>query len=315
MLLIIWAGGIKKILDTLALIDWYIFLLVIILYTIGWILRGLRWKYILKNIGVNISLFNSIELVLIGNTYNLIMPAKLGDIGRIIGLKKLKPSKTTLNLSSVVIDRFLDFVAVIMLLFISLPFLKITNLSKGLQYLIYLSPLFLIIFVTFYFVVKHIRNNSNLLQKFPKKLNLIICNIIDGFALSIKNGFLRQIVLSLSIWIVDSVIAFFFYISIRDFSFNVLIFIIFGVMLGNLTKVIPFTPGGIGTFEAAFAAVLSLASIPVEISVTIALIDHLFKNFYTVIFGIGASTHLGITMSIVSSQKVQINDKNKKNKI
>ena len=53
-LIIRWAGGIQSIISNFRLISISTFIYVFLIYTVGWILRGLRWKKLLKNTGIEV---------------------------------------------------------------------------------------------------------------------------------------------------------------------------------------------------------------------------------------------------------------------
>lgn len=50
------------------------------------------------------------------------------------------------------------------------------------------------------------------------------------------------------------------------------------VALGNIAKIIPITPGAIGTYEVALTAVFGLGGIKPEIGFTVAVLDHIIKK-------------------------------------
>ena len=62
--------------------------------------------------------------------------------------------------------------------------------------------------------------------------------------------------------------------------------IVLGIVIGNLVKAIPITPGGIGTYELALALTFELAGVTPAVAVLIAVIDHLIKNLITLAGGI-----------------------------
>ena len=70
---------------------------------------------------------------------------------------------------------------------------------------------------------------------------------------------------------------------------------VIAVSFGNLTKVLPITPGGIGTYEAGVTAILTSGGVPPGMSFTVALLDHALKNLITLIFGALSLKHLNIT--------------------
>jgi hypothetical protein len=62
--------------------------------------------------------------------------------------------------------------------------------------------------------------------------------------------------------------------------------IVLAVVVGNLVKAVPVTPGGIGTYEAMLAIIFVLAGVAPAIATLIAVIDHLNKNLITLAGGI-----------------------------
>lgn len=48
---------------------------------------------------------------------------------------------------------------------------------------------------------------------------------------------------------------------------------------------VPLTPGGIGQYEAALAAVLALGGFPLVVCISGAILDHLIKNVITLLVG------------------------------
>ncbi|HMA05704.1 MAG TPA: lysylphosphatidylglycerol synthase domain-containing protein, partial [Methanomicrobiales archaeon] len=70
--------------------------------------------------------------------------------------------------------------------------------------------------------------------------------------------------------------------------------VVLAVVVGNLAKAVPVTPGGIGTYELAVAVILVLAGTTDQASATlIAVTDHLVKNIITAVGGILSTRLLG----------------------
>jgi len=62
--------------------------------------------------------------------------------------------------------------------------------------------------------------------------------------------------------------------------------VVLAVVVGNLVKAVPITPGGIGTYEISLAIIFGLVGVSPAISTLIAVIDHLIKNLVTLAGGI-----------------------------
>src|SRR5512136_941841 len=90
--------------------------------TAGWFLRGARYRSILGRLGVRAGLAFSTACVLISQTANLVIPARLGDLVRIFILKHEELSGYQTGVSSIVIERFFDILTVALLGLVALPF-------------------------------------------------------------------------------------------------------------------------------------------------------------------------------------------------
>jgi hypothetical protein len=62
--------------------------------------------------------------------------------------------------------------------------------------------------------------------------------------------------------------------------------LVLAIVIGNLVKAIPLTPGGVGTYELAVALTFTAAGVDPAIATLIAVIDHLLKNLVTLAGGI-----------------------------
>ena len=90
--------------------------------TAGWWMRGARYRSILGRLGIRAGLGFSTACVLISQTANLIIPARLGDLVRIFILKHENLSGYPTGISSLVIERFFDILTVAILGLVALPF-------------------------------------------------------------------------------------------------------------------------------------------------------------------------------------------------
>jgi hypothetical protein len=65
------------------------------------------------------------------------------------------------------------------------------------------------------------------------------------------------------------------------------------VVIGNLVKAIPLTPGGVGTYEISLAITFGLVGVDPAVATLIAIIDHLIKNLVTLAGGIVSIYYFG----------------------
>jgi hypothetical protein len=96
---------------------------------------------------------------------------------------------------------------------------------------------------------------------------------------------------SIIIWLCDILVC---YAVVQMFEQQIpFAIIVLAIVIGNLVKAVPLTPGGIGTYEFALAATFSLASVSPAIAFLIAVIDHLIKNLVTLGGGIVSIYYFG----------------------
>jgi len=69
--------------------------------------------------------------------------------------------------------------------------------------------------------------------------------------------------------------------------------IMLAIVIGNLVKAVPITPGGVGTYEFALVITFELAGMAPATATVIAVIDHLVKNLVTLAGGIVSLYYFG----------------------
>jgi uncharacterized membrane protein YbhN (UPF0104 family) len=256
--------------------------------TAGWLLRGFRYRSILRGLEVRAGFWFSTACVLISQTVNLIVPARLGDLVRIFILKHERLCDYPTGISSLVIERFFDVLTVAALGLLALPFIPGVPswVLPVIVVPIALCGAFAVILLAFGGVESKNRYLAILLGMIRemKKASLTPAALLG------LSG------LSAAIWLTDALttasIALMFH---ADVSFAV---ILLAVVVGNLFKAVPLTPGGIGGYEAAVAVILvlgsSLSGASGQATATlIAITDHLVKNVITLAGGILSIRLLG----------------------
>ncbi|WOF17287.1 flippase-like domain-containing protein [Methanoplanus sp. FWC-SCC4] len=251
-------------------------ILAVVICVLAWFLRGFRYQYILEKLLVRINMWLSTACIYVSQTANLIVPARLGDLVRLLILRHEVDATYSKGLSSLVVERFFDIITIAILGAMALPFaLNMPEwFSTVIAFTLVLCFLFLIILFAF-----------GKLSSTNKYINLVLnlLNEVKQASLGLyATGILG--VSSIIIWLTDSaicwVIAMMFQQSIP------FIIIILAIVIGNLVKAVPLTPGGVGTYELAVALTLEVSGTPAAIATLIAVIDHLVKNLITLAGGI-----------------------------
>jgi hypothetical protein len=257
-------------------IVWGFLLLATAVCLAAWLLRGLRYKVILSGVGVFCGLLASTGCIFVSQTANLIVPARLGDLVRVFILRHEYNSTISQGISSLVVERVFDIVTVALLGAISLFF--VLNVP-GWFYTIILIPLALgaIFFVFLYFSGKLVSGNRYI------RIFLSILDQIRAVSLSL-HSVLSISLQSFVIWILDVLVCLFVAMMFQQaIPFAV---VVLAIVIGNLVKAIPLTPGGVGTYELSVALTFTAAGIDPAAATLIAVIDHLLKNIVTLAGGI-----------------------------
>ena len=242
----------------------------------AWWLRGWRYQTILRSLSYQISLVVSTACIFVSQTANLVVPARLGDFVRVFILKHEYDTTYSKGISSVVVERVFDVVTVAILGAIALIF--ILNVPP-VYYTIILLPL---VAGVIFFIVLFCLGRCSAENKYIQILFTML-HEIKRASLSLRSilvlGFSSIIIWLFDIFVCVSVIMMFE--QLIPFAVVVL-----AVVIGNLVKAVPITPGGIGTYEISLAIIFGLAGVSPAIATLIAVIDHLIKNLVTLAGGI-----------------------------
>jgi len=89
--------------------------------TFGFFIRALRWKILLTPVKPDTALRSRFAGVSIGFMANNVLPARVGEFARALAFSRLEPVSASAAFGSLVVERFLD--GVVLLLFLVIPVL------------------------------------------------------------------------------------------------------------------------------------------------------------------------------------------------
>ena len=287
MLLRVWdelQGNLESILESLVP-TWLI--AAVGICVLAWFVRGFRYKYIIKRLGTEIGIIFSTACIYVSQTANLIIPARLGDVVRMFILKHEKGMPYTNGFTSLIVERVYDILVLAVLGLCSLPFL-ISLIPADYGWFVWLILFVLVAGIVGIIIL--------LLAKWMHTENKILKKILEVFAqfrqvsstiasLGILSG------TSVMIWMMDVLIC---YLVCMMLSVDVpFMLVLLAIVIGNLIKAVPITPGGIGTYEAALAIIFEIGGVASFTAFLIAVIDHLIKNLVTLVGGLISLYYFG----------------------
>lgn len=244
----------------------------------AWVLRGGRYRYILQGLEVSVGTWFSTATIFVSQTANLIVPARLGDLVRMVILKHEEGTTYSRGLSSLVVERVFDVTMVAVLGVVALP--ALINVPDWFVTIIAVPLVGGALFAGFLLYSGKLSSQNRYFA--------ILLGLFDEIrqASLHPRAFLVLGVSSIAIWLLDvavcSVVAQMFGVTI---PFMV---VVLAIVIGNLVKAVPVTPGGVGTYELSLALTFELAGIAPVSATLIAVTDHLIKNLVTLAGGVAS---------------------------
>lgn len=262
---------------------WHYLVLASVVCLGSWWLRGLRYRGILSSLGVPAGTRFSVACIFVSQTANLIVPARLGDLVRIFILRHEFSTPASRGLSSIVVERVFDILMVAALGAVSLAF--VLN-APGWFYTTVAVPIAGgFSFFLFLLLTRKISPRNRVMQ------------VLFGVIHQVREASLSpRALVSLSagstvIWLMDVLVCvavvMMFQVSVPFAT------VVLGIVIGNLVKAVPLTPGGVGTYELSLALTFTLAGVPTQGAFMIAVIDHLVKNLITLGGGVASIYYFG----------------------
>ena len=306
-----------------------------LVYLVSWPLRGLRYRDILDRLGFASDTWFLTGAIFISQTGNLVFPARLGDGVRAYVVKARRGVPYPSGFASLAVERVFDLLAITVLAGTVLVGLVATGgteqiaeaiaaevppvtvggetvdpgaaartalqVAAGVGGAAVLAVLAILAGARFdtnyiYRAVTAVSNDSyaeyvsGVLEQFVGDVQAVVVD---------RGAFARVGVGSLAIWVVDVLTA---VVVFQAFGVAVtpalLATAFFAVSVGNLAKILPLSPGGIGLYEGAFTLIVfGLTTVAAPVAFAIAIVDHVVKNAVTILGGVVSMAWLNVSLT------------------
>jgi uncharacterized protein (TIRG00374 family) len=270
--------------------------LVAVINFVGVAIKAYRWKVVLSATKP-VPFMSAFLTTLVGFMANNVLPARAGELVRIIALGRKEGISKTTVLGTLALDRVFEGVGMLAVL-AALPFLLETPdwMRQGTLVFVILMAAVLIVLIVL------VRSESErwitylpVSEKWTSFLQTMVGKLKAGFK-TLDNMWTTAVVLLLSVavWFIQGYMV---YLCLRSiglhFGLNHALFIL---MVINMAIMAPAAPGNIGTFE--FSAMLALGYLGVEKApaLSFALIYHFVQMVPLTLAGILALPILGINL-------------------
>jgi uncharacterized membrane protein YbhN (UPF0104 family) len=319
----------SEVLDSMAEADRLYILLAAVVYLLSWPLRGLRYRDILDSIGYHERWEFLTGAIFISQTGNLVFPARAGDAVRAYIVKARRDIPYPSGFASLAVERVYDLLTITFMAGVVLLWLALTGSlgeleaalsgdpvqgserESGQTALVVAAGVGLAAVCAVFFIVYTARRDRNYVRPAVRRLSSdsyaeYVAGVIEQFVGDIQTvaqdraSFVRVGVSSLVIWVLDVVVGI---VVLLAFAVDVAPALLvgagfFAVSVGNLAKVLPLSPGGIGLYEGAFTLlIVTLTPIGGVVALSAAIVDHAVKNVVTILGGFLSMGLLNVSLT------------------
>ncbi|USZ69133.1 flippase-like domain-containing protein [Halorussus salilacus] len=314
-----------------------------LVYAVSWPLRGRRYKDILEELDYTETTGFLTGAIFISQTGNLVFPARAGDAVRAYVVKARRSIPYPTGFASLAVERVFDLLTITVLAGAVLIGLALTGVTsvEGLQstvlgaggpdsevgdsgqtaiYVAFGVGLAAILAVAV--IVASARSDRNLVRTVVSRASNdsyadYVAGVVERFTGDVqtvagdRRAFATVGVSSLAIWTLDVITAL-LVLAAFDVSLPLATLVavgFFAVSVGNLAKVLPLSPGGIGLYEGAFTLLVAgLTPIGASVAFAASIVDHAVKNVVTLVGGVVSMLVLNVSLTeaVEQSKDVQV---------
>jgi glycosyltransferase 2 family protein len=302
------------VLESLGRFNYLMFFFALSLWIGGYMIRGLRWQILLKDMN-HVSWRSSFKVLISGFAMNNVLPMRMGEFGRAYLMNRVDPKVPAgAAFATIAIERVFDGFCVVGYTFLGTLGLDIPDWVRNAEILAIL--IFVVAFAVFIYLVNYptqIRALHNVIihflpQKWANWLIGVIENFITGLAIlrSLK-GTVAVFIYTLLAWTIE---VFFYYLSAKSFGIDInLIHAAFLMGILNLGVMIPAGPGGVGAFEFIAVKALALFGVGSSLAFSYGVVSHFLQNGSVILLGAYFLGRIGIGeyIQIISSKRKKVN--------
>ncbi|GGL32299.1 glycosyl transferase [Halarchaeum grantii] len=303
-----------------------------VVYALSWPLRGVRYRDILAELGYHEDATFLTGAVFVSQTGNLVFPARGGDLIRAYVVKARRRVPYTSGLASLAVERVFDLLTITLLaggvllgLAVFAPGEVSTLLAaitgeraiadghqqSGTVALAVAGFVGFAAVAAVAVIVLSARSDGGYVRRVVEWASddgyvELVATTVEGFVRDVQTvaadgrAFARVGATSVLVWVIDVLTALCVFAAFGvDLPLAALLATgFFAVSVGNLAKVLPLSPGGIGLYEGAFTLlVVALTPVAAPAALAIALVDHAVKNAVTVAGGVVSMLTLNVSLT------------------
>ncbi|QCC48228.1 flippase-like domain-containing protein [Halobellus limi] len=294
-----------------------------VVYLLSWPLRGLRYRDILAELGYRERVDFLTGAVFISQTGNLVFPARAGDLIRAYVVKARRGIPYPSGFASLAAERVFDLLTIASMAGVVLVGYTVTGQTAELARAVVGAEgagrvavavalgVSLAAIGAVGAIALSARSDRDYVTEAVHRVSTdsyadFVAGVIGRFVGDLqtvagtRRGFARVGATSVLVWTLDVVTAL---LVLAAFApglplVELVAVSFFAVSVGNLAKVLPLSPGGIGLYEGAFTLlVVALTPLGPELALGAAVLDHAVKNLVTVVGGYASMLGLNVSLT------------------
>lgn len=299
-------------------------------YALSLPIRGYRYQQVLDRFDVHEGVWFLTGAVCISQTANFVVPARTGDAVRAYIMKARRGVSYSTGFASLAIERLFDLSIITVLAGMGLlgvvvngnatlsELARITSTSRtsGRFGIVVAGTIGVIALLGMVAIIVTARRDVSLTSRLTERLGSghyadAVADVITRFGRDIQLIGRQPAIIpevgstSLTIWGIDVLTALLVLLAYGvSVPLETLLAVGFlAICVGNLAKILPLTPGGIGLYEGVFAVLfITLTPVTWSIALSAAIVDHVIKNGLTVLSGLISTVKLNMSLiSIIES--------------
>jgi len=306
----------------------------VLVYLLSWPLRGLRYRDILAELGYRERVGFLTGAVFISQTGNLVFPARAGDLIRAYVVKARRGIPYPTGFASLAAERVFDLLTIASMAGVVLVGYTATGRTAelartvvgaegaGRVAVVVATGVGLAAVAAVVVIALSARSDRNLIAAAVHRVSTdsyadFVVGVIERFVGDLqavagtRRGFGRVGATSVLVWSLDVVTALLVLAAFSPGLSGVALVAVsfFAVSVGNLAKVLPLSPGGIGLYEGAFTLlVVGLTPLGPELELGAAVLDHALKNLVTVVGGYASMVGLNVSLTAAVEETREVRD-------
>jgi glycosyltransferase 2 family protein len=268
------------------------------------LLKAAGWRFLLLPAKKEVRLRSTFSVLLIGLMVNDLFPAKMGELARAYLIGEKEGLSKTLCFSTIMVEHLLDILVLMIFLLLLMPlvslppWLQTSGTLVGFSALVLILVLFLVVRREEGFLNWISRILARIPHRFREKILGILRNLLQGMRVVTGRYILYAFGCLLAMWSFVFVMA---YLQMAAFGIflpftapiMVIVFMAFG-------KIIPSSPGGIGTLHYLILVVLMSFGVSKENALGCAILMHGVGFVQEVTVGLAALSFSGLSLTKVT---------------